>query len=415
MEILRGFAHHEMVEVVSPDGSTPIRVTVHPYDQTIEQALVDIDFADGSHSRSGIWGRDSQRIARQYAPAGSEVEAERAFYFALAAAGSDTDALATENPLILGGTYPANVIASANAMTPRDAVALFGLFLRHRGDFTLGMSDRGPDVRFDRGMFYWVLMRELLPSGWRWFSAIIDHAGQGQNDDLLLTAQSAMERVERALRARDEMQALLQLRPSRGVAADALFYFDVTLLMLGGGFDGLAHIAHTVHGFSTSPRTASWASRSWMRKVEAVNARLAHLMAEGQPARDARDLVAVLRNTIHSEALRTTTHQSGGRTDELVVIPREIEQELEEVVNRIADFETFGLERRTNQRLYIKPGIYIEAALPHVAEALNAIMDATPVERLANVDMTTLTTAPTPDRVWSPENRQAVWALGGIG
>lgn len=415
LEILLGFAHRDQIEVVSPDGSTPIQVTVHPFDPANEMALVDIAYPDGSSSHGGVWGRDIPRLVTQFAAQGEEAETERALCFALAAEESGADALATESPVLLNGVFPPNMIGSANAMPPRNAVALLGLYLRHNDDFTLAMSDRGAHMRFDRDRFYFVLMRELLPSAWRWFSALVEHAGGGRNEDLLMTAQSAMERVERALRARDRMHEMLQLPPSRGTATEAIFYFDVALMMLGGGFDGLARIAHAVHQFSTSPRTASWGSRVWLRKLDAVNAPLAALMAPGAPGRDARELVAILRNTIHSEALRTITHQSGGQRDELVVVPREIEQELEEVVGRISDAASFGIERRNDGRLYIRPGLYIEVALPFIASALNAIMDATPVEQLANVDAANLRVEPRPDRVWTPENRQAVWLLGGVG
>ena|SRR5437899_1592968 len=205
LQVLLGFAHHEQVEVVSPDGEAPIRITIHPFDPAIQQALVDIQFPDGRGSRSGVWGPDYQRIAKQFAPAGEEAEAERALYFALAAEENGADAVATESPLLLDGAFPANVIASANAMPPKDSVALLGLFLRVREDFAFEMGE-GWREAFDRGLFYFVLMRELLPSGWRWFSGIVANSVSTQDDELLFTAQSAMERVERALRARDRIR-----------------------------------------------------------------------------------------------------------------------------------------------------------------------------------------------------------------
>jgi len=186
------------------------------------------------------------------------------------------------------------------------------------------------------------------------------------------------------------MHEKLQIPPSRDAATEAIFYFDVTLMMLGGAFDGLARVAHAVHQLSGSPRSASWGSTRWIAKLLAANESLGSLMSAKQPSCDARQLVAILRNTIHSQALRTITHQSGGTRDELVVVPREIEQELEEVLGRLGGASVFGVERRSDGRLYIRPGAYIEVALPLVAAALNSIMDATPVEQLPGVDPTQL-------------------------
>lgn len=383
LEILEGFSHHEQVEVISSDGTTPIRVTVSPFDPANSSARVIMEFSDGRRVHSAILGPDYPRIARECAQPGEEAETERALFFAIAARENGADALATESRLLLDGPFPPGVIVGANPMLPGEAVALLGLFLRVREDFTLAMGDSW-SVKWDRSMFYWVLMRELLSSGWRWFSAIVANAAGGRDDEFLLTAQSALERVERALRARDRMHERLQLPPSRDSVADALFYFDAALLMLGGAFDGLARVTDRVHGLGGRRGAVGWTKDSWAKRLAGSNNELAELMSPGKPCRDARELVAILRNTIHSQALRTVSWRSDGRPDELVVVPSDIEAELLGIVSRLGSPSGFGLERRRDGRVYIRPGTYLEVILPVVADSLNAIMDATPVERLAS-------------------------------
>jgi hypothetical protein len=117
-------------------------------------------------------------------------------------------------------------------MTIDEAVALLGLFLRVREDFTLDLG-QGYRQRTDRSGFYFVLMRDLTPSGWRWFSGCVAHSHHTGADRLMLTAQSALERIERSLRARDRLHEKLQLPASRDLSIEAMFYFDVALLMLG--------------------------------------------------------------------------------------------------------------------------------------------------------------------------------------
>lgn len=47
--------------------------------------------------------------------------------------------------------------------------------------------------------------------------------------------------------------------------------------------------------------------------------------------------------------------------------------------------------------MYVEPGVYVEAVFPLVAQAMNAIMDATPVDTLPGVDAAMLLRPPTND------------------
>jgi len=146
-----------------------------------------------------------------------------------------------------------------------------------------------------------------------------------------------------------------------------------------------------------------------------ANLILRHMMSRGQPCRDARELVAILRNTIHQEALRTITWQSGGTRSERVIVPAGIETDLEATVARVGTPAAFGLSRQRDGRLYIDPGVYIEAILPSVFAALNGVMEATPVESLPGVNPAELLTAPPDDETFNAKTRQRIRLLGGIG
>lgn len=259
-------------------------------------------------------------------------------------------------------------------------------------------------------------MRDLTPSGWRWFSGCVAHSRRDQNDRLVHTAQSALERIERSLRARDRLHEKLQLPASRDLSIEAIFYFDVALLMLGGAFDGLAKVAHVVHGLTGSERLIGWGNKSWMKKLRAENPSLAQMMAACQPHRDARELVAILRNTIHQESLQTTTWQSGATRSERIVLPPGIETELEAVLARVGTADQYGVRRAEDGRLYIEPGHYIERILPIVFASINAVMDATPVETLPGVDAAGLPAGPPHDEdgMFGAANRRRIRLLSGI-
>jgi hypothetical protein len=151
-----------------------------------------------------------------------------------------------------------------------------------------------------------------------------------------------------------------------------------------------------------------------MNELKTVNQPLHQMMTSGQPYRDARELVAILRNTIHHESLRTIMWQSGGSRRERVVIPRATEADLEEVLAHIGSAADFGVTREADHRLYIEPEIYFEQILAPVLGAVNAVMDATPVETLHGVDPAKFLTAPPGDDTFNAAKRRRIRLLSGI-
>lgn len=414
LEVLRAFAHHPEIELIGTDGRFSSRFLVRAYDSQNAYTPWEIEFDDGRKLLLGVPGPDVRQIGREFAEPGQEERGERAAVMATGAADYDVDAFVTADPLLLE-RLPRQWVEDGNPMTIDEAVALLGLFLRVREDFTLDL-DQGFRQTTGRSGFYLVLMRDLTPSGWRWFSGCAAHSSHDQSDRLVHTAQSALERIERSLRARDRLHEKLQLPASRDLSIEAIFYFDVVLLMLGGAFDGLAKVAHVVHGLTGSERQASWGKESWMKKLRAENPDLGRMMARGEPHRDARELVAILRNTIHQESLQTTTWLSGARRSERIVLPPGVETELEEVLARVGGSEQYGVRRDSDGRLHIEPGVYIERIQLPVFASINAVMDATPVETLSGVDAAGLLAGPPGDEdvMFGSANRRRIRLLSGI-
>lgn len=359
-------------------------------------------------------GAGVTNIGRRYAEEGQEERGERAMVMARGAANHGSDAFITTDSLLLE-RVPRNWVEGANLMSVRDALGLLGLFLRVREDFVVDFGE-GYRGHYDRAMFYWVLVRDLTPAGWRWFSACVASDTHTGDDALTSIGESVLQRIERSFRARDRMHEKLQLPPSLDAATEAVFYFDVALFMLGGAFDGVAKIAHVAHGLgSIDDQRVGW-SKKWLKKLTAVNEPLAQMMAWGQPHRDAREMIAVLRNVIHQEILRTSTWVTRGERTERVIVPRSIEPSLEELVGRAGTLDEFGLSRQIDRRLYIDPGIYLEAVLPHAFAAINAFMEATTVENLPGVDAANLPTGPpTDDDTFTGEIADRIRLLGGVG
>jgi hypothetical protein len=128
---------------------------------------------------------------------------------------------------------------------PADALTLVSLDLRWRGEYYVWASADGRDTsKFNRGLFYWVGTRELLPAGWRWFSACIEHDAAVGSDNLTSLGGSVFQRVSRACSQRDALHRALSRLQDNDIAADALAALDSTSLMLSAALDATARVAH---------------------------------------------------------------------------------------------------------------------------------------------------------------------------
>jgi hypothetical protein len=133
-------------------------------------------------------------------------------------------------------------------------------------------------------------------------------------------------------------------------------------------------------------------------------------------------VISGMRNTIHGEALRTITLQSGGRPTE-----NPVELGASDATKTVADIVFLGNDpaawglREEHGRTYLSADRYAESLLPYAVSLLNDLMAATGVERLPGVDQQKLmtppanTASPKPlDHIFSFEIRQCVGRLGGF-
>ena len=189
---------------------------------------------------------------------------------------------------------------------------------------------------FDRGLFYWVLARELLPNAWRCTSAGGQHKQATGDDRVFQLFISAITRLDRALRSRDRLHHQLKLEQNNDTADETLFALDTFLVFLVAAFDAVGRAAHLTYGLDPSRlHKVSW-RRAWRtRQLAPVAASLAQLMDDGTAARDALDLVALLRNTVHGEALRTVAAKYSSRpVQNVLLLPKEQERQLLAIIDR---------------------------------------------------------------------------------
>jgi hypothetical protein len=289
---------------------------------------------------------------------------------------------------VLGGLHE-NFVRDGNPLTGVDACWLLGLYLRTYDDYTLDISDSF-SFTANRSDFFFYLSRELLPAAWRWFSACVGAWDADKTTDLAALGWAAIERYDRALRARDRVQITRQLGDAMDNIEEEILAFDVELLMLSAVLDLTAVVAHRVYAIQLNDHLVGWRRRQWREHLRVADPVLFDLTEPGTQVRDAIDAVAHMRNMVHGEPLRAERSWRRWPRRHQVRVPDSRAASLIETANRQGGLEALGLEEvpgpsgSPGAGLYVDPGTYAERVLTLATEAINQLMDATDVGRVAS-------------------------------
>ena len=305
---------------------------------------------------------------------------------------------------------------------PRDAVALVALYLRTQGEFLIWKDPgSGTWYRFDKGLYYWVGARELLPAGWRWFTACVAHAAAQDwapdPDELTHLGGAVFQRITRVLQARDGLLRAMNCKQDNNVAEDALSALDVCLVFLLGALDAAARVAHRVLCLQPDHvHRAGWQRSSWLQDVAAKAPSLAAVVTAGTSGADTLTILRLLRNTVHEAGLPAlAVGLPGSREGTLVGLPRAKSGQILEAADRRGGREVWGLRELLPGRLHAEPDVLLERLLPAVIELLNELMSATPVEELSGVSLKSEDMVPPDGRgtaFGERERRSIRWQLG---
>lgn len=305
---------------------------------------------------------------------------------------------------------------------PSSALPLVSLYLRAQGRF---ITFRSPDGRgtftLNRGSFYWVAARELLPSAWRWFGACVKESGANGDETLIYLGQSVLQRVQRALVARDGVHCLVNRPQNNDIADDILSGLDNIFVLLMGALDAAARVAHTVLKLPLSKgklRNIGWQNSQWLSLVRGKEPSLADVVADNSPGQHVVTVLRMLRNSVHGEALQPLAVQdSGQRTATLLRLPRTDMAELLAACDALGGRSTWGVEERIPGRMHADPFVLLEQLFPRVIDLLESLIALTPVERLPHVGSSDLPSGPPNDESgfgpFSENNRKSIrWQLG---
>lgn len=374
-DLLRGFLEHRALEVIRvSDVLEPGTLTMGKANEPNDTFSFWVQNHEGRKTYSGIWSyRNWVDESQRYGADADDALAD--FLLARAAVEIDADILITERSRLFN--HKSAQIREANAVTPAGALALIGLYLRCRNDFTMIESV----WQRDKWRFYWTGARDLLPEGWRWMSACVTHDSGRSDKTATMLAGSLHQRIAHTLAVRDELHRLHFLPHATSTQHDLLAQLDWFLVSLVGAFDVTARVAHLACKFDPGKRrNAAW-QRDWRKKIAIVAPELAAELDPGTESRDALDLCTPLRNSVHGEALEGVPHRWEQGEETLVRIPPDDLSELLTIVRRRGGDDHWGI-RQTSFDTHLNAGAFVDALLPFACQALNRIMRLTPVEQL---------------------------------
>jgi len=293
--------------------------------------------------------------------------------------------------------------------TPEQALPLVSLYLRRQGVF---LTYRSPDgdatSSLNRGLFYWVATRDLLPAGWRWFSACVQE-GEGHGG-LVYLGQSLFQRVQRALQNRDAaLWALIQPQ-NNDTADDALGSLDNVLLGLMAAVDVTARVAHRTLKLEGKEYSAGWQKENWLKKVEKSAPGLAAVVAPGSPEAHILEILRLLRNSIHGAALQPlAVSSSPSRRDATYVgLPPADARKLLAAMNALGGQTAFGVQVLLPDRVHADPGKLLDAIFGRTMRLLDQLMGETPVDQLPGASLPESRDKPTDRGIFDDQFRESI-------
>lgn len=326
------------------------------------------------------------------------------------------DIFITNRPYLHSNTRMAEY-DGVTVCTPDEAITIISLYLRAQNQFIID-STGIIHMNFNRGLFYWVGTRELLPTAWRWFSACVQQSNVSGDDKLLTLGGSLLSRVSRALQERDDVHIALNMKPNNDTQDNALGSLDNVLVLLMGAVDASARVAHHVLQLQSRERYAAWQKTDWREEVASTCLELAEEVAPDTRSHHTLTILRLLRNSVHGAAIQGVSFLKDGRQEVLLALPSDDEEALLFAMDALGGRDTWGFHFLYPGRSHVEPAILVDKLFEEVVVMLNQLLGKTPVEQFEHVKITEVNSHPPTDEarrggIFSELARLSIrWQLG---
>jgi len=216
----------------------------------------------------------------------------------------ETDLTVTDRQWLLAERSRPHGEHLANLVSPDEALALIGLYLRwHHHPVIIG----GELVVWRPASMCRSIAYTAMPSFERW-----NQAGRAWHDntaggDLTLERlnQTLLTRVARAFQFRDSIFAL-SATMTDDEPEEMLCELDSLLYSLVSAFDVTARTVDRIFRLGSKPQRIGWQNTDWQPKLEPTAKDLYDCTAAGTEMQRVFEVLRWLRNSVHNEALNLT-------------------------------------------------------------------------------------------------------------
>jgi len=389
LEALTELAYLSEVRALQTEAGTFPHIEIGDFEAMIDHIPVKVTYADGSTAETGTLfsPKDLAKIAAELVhEADLEHPNTRVMLNDLVTAQAHCalgqDMLVTSSPRLLANRNEF-CVREANPRKPTEAAKIVGLLLRSRGNYTYRAGGEGRLTScFDRGLFYWVFVRDKLPGMWRYFSACVESA-KTRSDDILDLSQSILRRCVRAVQARDAIGQEFYCPHDNNVRDTMMYHFDYLTLLLTGALDAEARVARRAYSVIIKERYASFRNPKYLQALEHSAPQLYRLMS-GERSRDVMTLLYTLRNTIHGPGLPPVAYSTGITEPEesRASVPTPYQDDLWRAAERRGSAERWGLTRWSDDRMFFEPYTYSLVLVDECFSMIDAVATATDVDML---------------------------------
>ena len=275
-----------------------------------------------------------------------------------------------------------------------EALAVIGLYLRTQGRYvTWNSAPEGSTEEIGQTIYFRMGVWELLPSWWRWRTAIAQHGALTNRRGTLGLEFTVIQRLQSVLRERDHLHVLANSPQDAVSDGEVLTCVDTILSQMMAACDVTARVAHLVVRPDIHFRQSGWQRATFVDKVRLKVPQLASLFDRGEKSWATMRLLAILRNTIHDVAIGAVGIADTGtyRRDRIALQITDDssagEESVSSLIQLLGGAREWAVERFYDDELLFDPRVLVEKLLFYVIEVLNLVMNITPVEILGGVSL----------------------------
>jgi hypothetical protein len=417
LDLLQAFSLRPKVELFRTDPATPARVQLGPENTTRD--FLTVKYVHPTGAREVALGAASSLRSRAQVIAVEHDFDEQETWRALALMNlgrlHEIDAVVCAAPVLARNEW-SDMSRTGHIVTAEQACALLGLFLRAHNDFTVRVEGNHATFlsyeKFYRGAAIAALpdFEQTLRSVWA-----IWHEDQRKKPFELL--RGVETRLGRALMARDYVNVRIRHWRPDETWDEILYFFESLLLSLGGALDALARLLDATAGLESDPSSVGFRKGRWCRRITDQAADLVDLLADDSHLCAVVNLIAILRNFIHGQALSAELMNDDGHPHVIdygpgvLALSGKAAEELISAASHTGGSSAWGIEQRHGEATTVMPIQFQHQAVNHVLRAIREAM-ATQVLTASAPDLT----VPFDRHLWlgSAEHDSALRLLAGL-